>query len=417
MANKVLVLQDGKAVTVEGSANGQVLTWSEDTDTASFQAAGGGGGSGTVTSVGLTGGTSGIVIGGTASPITTSGTYTLDAPLKFTLNSTSPSAVSAAGDIAWNDTEGSIDSMLKGGNVVLSVGQQVYQRVVNADSVELTKGMVVYVFGSSGTRISVKRARADADLTSAAILGVVAESIAVSASGFVMTSGLMKDLSVLKPADGFDNGEVVYLSPSTLGALTTTKPVAPQHLVTVGYVAKSSAGSSGELLVHPQNGYEIEELHDVLVTNPASGELLIYDNTTGQKVWKNASLTAGANVSITNGAGSVTVAANIPYDLAGEFVGTPADGATIMRFVAVRTFTLSDAVVARFNCTTGPTSTATFTVNVNGTSKGTVTIATSGTSGTGTLTSTSVAAGDVVTVVATTPAAIVDVWFTLPGVM
>jgi hypothetical protein len=37
MANKVLVLQDGKAITTEGSANGQVLTWSEDDSQATFE--------------------------------------------------------------------------------------------------------------------------------------------------------------------------------------------------------------------------------------------------------------------------------------------------------------------------------------------------------------------------------------------
>jgi len=102
-----------------------------------------------------------------------------------------------------------------------------------------------------------------------------------------------------------------------------------------------------------------------------------------------------------------------PYDISGEVVGTPTTGATILRFVAARTFTLGGT--AQFACTTGPTSTATFTVSVAGVSKGTVTIATSGTSGTGTITSTSVTVGQTVTVVATTPAAIVDVWFTLPG--
>ena len=114
----------------------------------------------------------------------------------------------------------------------------------------------------------------------------------------------------------------------------------------------------------------------------------------------------------------VTVSSQ-PYDISGEVVGTPTTGATVLRFVAIRAFTLSSATSARFACTTGPTSTATFTINhVTGgvtTSKGTVTIATSATSGSGTLTSTSVAAGDYITVVATTPAAITDVWFTLPG--
>ena len=117
---------------------------------------------------------------------------------------------------------------------------------------------------------------------------------------------------------------------------------------------------------------------------------------------------AGANPQWAS-AGSATT----PYDLSGEFVGTPVASAVIMRFVAARAFTFGGT--AQFACVTGPTSTATFTVNVNGVSAGTVTIATSATSGTGTITSTPIAAGDLITVVATTPAAIVSPYWTLPG--
>jgi hypothetical protein len=117
-----------------------------------------------------------------------------------------------------------------------------------------------------------------------------------------------------------------------------------------------------------------------------------------------------------NGASAPTwadVTATAPYDLSGEFVGTPVTSAVVMRFVAARAFTFGGT--AQFACVTGPTSTATFTVNVNGVSKGTVTITTSGTSGSGTITSTSIVAGDLITVVATTPAAIVSPYWTLPG--
>ena len=514
----LLSIGNGKVQELVGTANNDIPTWNSTTSEW-VSTSGGGGGSGTVTSVGLTGGTSGIVIGGTTSPITTSGTYNLDAPLRFAFNTTTPTAVAAAGQVSWNDTEGSLASMLKGNSVTALLGQQVYQRATNVDTDPLTKGMVVYVFGSSGTRISVKRALADADLSSAAILGVVAEEIAVNGTGFIMTSGLIKDLSVLKPADGFVDGIVVYLSPTTAGALTATKPEAPNHLVTVGYVAKASAGEAGELLVHTQNGYELGELHDVYVNSPTSGQILIYDATTGQTRWENASLTGGTGVTVTSGPGSLSVAigqavatgaspsfagltlsslsvagfvknsaagvlsggnsvsltadvsgqlplanggtnanltavnggavystgsalavtaagtsgqflksngasaptwadvtATAPYDLSGEFVGTPVASAVIMRFVAVRPFTLSDAVVARFNCTSNTGATpAVFTVNVEGASKGTISIAGNATSGTGTLTSTSVLAGNVITVVATTPANVINPYWTLPG--
>lgn len=303
----LLSIGNGKVQELVGTANNDIPTWNSTTSEW-VSTSGGGGGSGTVTSVGLTGGTSGIVIGGTTSPITTSGTYNLDAPLRFAFNTTTPTAVAAAGQVSWNDTEGSLASMLKGNGVTALLGQQVYQRATNVDTDPLTKGMVVYVFGSSGTRISVKRALADADLSSAAILGVVAEEIAVNGTGFIMTSGLIKDLSVLKPADGFADGIVVYLSPTTAGALTATKPEAPNHLVTVGYVAKASAGEAGELLVHTQNGYELGELHDVYVNSPTSGQILIYDATSGQTRWENASLTGGTGVTVTSGPGSLSVA-------------------------------------------------------------------------------------------------------------
>lgn len=409
----LLSLGAGKVQELVGTANNDVLTWDSTLDGGSWKsAAGGGGGSGTVTSVGLTGGTSGIIIGGTASPITTSGTFNLDAPQRFAFDTTSPIAPTSPGQISWNTAEGSLNTLMAGGNVDAIVGQQLYQRAVNADTVTLTKGMVVYVDGSSGTRASVKRATADADLSSATILGVVAESIAQNAEGFIITNGLLKDLTVL-PSTTFADGDVVYLSPTTAGGLTPTKPTAPDHLVMVGYCVKASNGAAGVLLVHPQNGYELGELHDVYINNPQSGQLLIYDATAGQTRWENASLTAGTNVTITNGAGSVTIAASSPYDISGEFVGTPASGATIMRFVAARAFTFGGT--AYFACVTGPTSQATFTVNVNGVSKGTVNIATSATSGTGTITSTNIAAGDLITVVATTVANVVSPYWTLPG--
>jgi hypothetical protein len=304
----LLSLGAGKAQELAGTSNNDVLTWDSTLDGGSWKsAAGGGGGSGTVTSVGLTGGTSGIVIGGATSPITTSGTYDLNAPQRLQFDTSAGFAPTAVGQLSWNAAEGSLNTLMVGGNVDAIVGQQLYQRAVNGDTVTLTKGMVVYVFGSSGTRVTVKRATADADLTSATILGVVAESMAVNAEGFIITNGKLSDLTVL-PSTTFADGDVVYLSPTTAGGLTPTKPEAPQHLVMVGYCVKASNGAAGVLVVHPQNGYELGELHDVYINSPVSGQLLIYDATTGQTRWENASLTGTANqVTVTNGPGSVTL--------------------------------------------------------------------------------------------------------------
>lgn len=405
----LLSLGAGKVQELVGTANNDVLTWDSTLDGGSWKsAAGGGGGSGTVTSVGLTGGTSGIVIGGTASPITTSGTFNLDAPQRFAFNTATPTEVAAAGQVSYSTAEGSLEQMFDGGHVKSVLGQTLHQRVLNDTGSTLNKGQVVYVSGAQGNRVTVSLAQADADSTSATIIGVIAYAIADGAEGYVITEGVIKGVNT----NGFTEGAPVYLSPTTPGALTQTKPEAPQHLVLVGYCVRADA-TVGEILIKTQNGYEIGELHDVYVNNPQSGQLLIYDATAGQTRWENASLTAGTNVTITNGAGSVTIAASSPYDISGEFVGTPASGATIMRFVAARAFTFGGT--AYFACVTGPTSQATFTVNVNGVFKGTVNIVTSATSGTGTITSTNIAAGDLITVVATTVANVVSPYWTLSG--
>lgn len=458
MANKVLLYADGAVEGLAGTNTDDVLKWN-GTDWVSA-AGGGGGGSGTVTSVGLTGGTSGIVIGGTASPITTSGTYELDAPQRFQLDTSADFPPTAIGQLSWNTAEGSLNTLMAGGNVDAIVGQQLYQRAVNADTVTLTKGMVVYVFGSSGTRVTIKRAQGNADLVSATIIGVVAETIAQNAEGFVITNGLLKDLTVL-PSTNFTDGDVVYLSPTTPGALTATKPVAPQHLVMVGYCVKASNGAAGVLLVHTQNGYEIGELHNVYTNGLANGQTIIYNETTER--FENHTLTAGTGVSVTNGAGSISVAigqavgtgssvtfagvnvsgltasqyvktdasknlssaatipasdvTGIPYDIIQSTVGTYSNGEVVFRFIAKRAITLNaTAGNHSFKALTASTGSVTVLVKNGATTLLSVAFSASAT-GVVTVSNTSIAAGDEITVVmpATADATLAGVYYTITG--
>jgi hypothetical protein len=326
----LLSLGSGKVQELVGTATSQVPVW--DNTLSEWQAAAvpGGGGGGGVTSVGLTGGTSGLVIGGDSSPITSTGTFQLNSPQRFQFDTSADFAPTAVGQLSWNAAEGSLNTLMVGGNVDAIVGQQLYQRAVNGDTVTLTKGMVVYVYGSSGTRVQVKRALANADLTSATILGVVAESISVSQEGFIITAGKLGNLSVL-PSTTFADGDVVYLSASTPGGLTPTRPTAPQHGVMVGYCVKASNGSAGVLVVHPQNGYELGELHDVLISSPTSGQILVYDATAGQTRWENATPTGSSGVVVTPGAGSLAFSLDSAY--APTFLGLALSGLSASQFV------------------------------------------------------------------------------------
>ena len=175
------------------------------------------------------------------------------------------------GEVEYNDTQGSLIQGLKGGNVTNVIGQQLHQRVNNRTGATLNKGDVVYLAGSQGNRITVAKGLAVTDAFSANTFGVVAETIANNQSGFIITEGLITGLNT----SALTEDSAVYLSPTVAGALTSTKPQAPQHSVYIGVCVKSN-NSSGELFVKIRNGQELDELHDTRITNPVTGATLYY---------------------------------------------------------------------------------------------------------------------------------------------
>lgn len=175
------------------------------------------------------------------------------------------------GEVEYNDTQGSLIQGLKGGNVTNVIGQQLHQRVNNQTGSTLTKGTAVYLSGSQGNRITVAKALGVTDAFSASTFGIVAESIANNASGYVITEGLITGINTSTLVED----SAVYLSPIIAGGLTSTKPQAPQHTVYIGICVKSNAGS-GELFVKIRNGQELDELHDVAITSPVDRASLYY---------------------------------------------------------------------------------------------------------------------------------------------
>lgn len=204
----------------------------------------------------------------------------------------------AAGSMYWDSGDGT-PSIILNANTSLQLGQENIALVYNGTGSTIPKGSVVAVSGAQGQRPSVVLADADSEALSAPTLGVTAEAIANGAEGFVCTFGLVRGIDT----SGFTAGAPIYLS-QTAGAFTATRPSAPAHTVALGWVIKVNA-SSGEIFININNGWELDELHNVLITSPASGNTLIYDASVG--VWKNANLTDGTGITITEGAGSITI--------------------------------------------------------------------------------------------------------------
>jgi hypothetical protein len=185
------------------------------------------------------------------------------------------------GELAWNSTDGTLDLGLQGG-LKNKLGQQLVVKARNTSGSTITKGSVVKVVGVAGGFIGINLAQADNDTNSATAFGIVAEDIADTSNGFVTINGIIHGLNT----NAFTEGDILYLSPTVAGEITNVKPVSPAHIVVVGYVAKKSA-TDGHILLHVQNGYELDELHNVTI-NPltlANNDVLTYESST--QLWKN----------------------------------------------------------------------------------------------------------------------------------
>lgn len=202
----------------------------------------------------------------------------------------------APGMFAWNDAYGTADLRLKGGNVTLQVGQETLARVVNKTGADLLESQYKVVRvriasegGSQGQRLAVVLAQGNNDPDSATTLGIVTENIANNHEGFITIFGNVNGINTTGSLQGetWVDGDVLYLSPTTPGSLTKVKPQAPQHTLIVGYVLYAH-NNQGKIFVKVDNGYELDELHNVLINGVANNDLLQYDGTT--QVWKNKSI-------------------------------------------------------------------------------------------------------------------------------
>ena len=267
--------------------NGQVLG-TNGAGTLSWINAGGGGGGGTTTfpltaGTYLTGGTFDgsaavtFAVDGTSAN-TASKVVARDASGNFAASvitgtgfqlNTTTAATASVGGFRWEADSGTAQIRLLGGNVDLDVGEDSVVRVLNDTGSAMSLGQVVYITGAAGQRPTIALANAATEATSTNVIGLVAEAIANNQEGFVYTGGIVKGLNTF----AFNEGDLLYLSATTAGALTNIRPTQPNHGVRIGYVVRKNQ-NDGHVYLAVNNGYEFEELHDVLITTPAANNMI-----------------------------------------------------------------------------------------------------------------------------------------------
>ena len=320
---------------------------------------GGGGGTGTVTSVDVSGGTTGLTTSG--GPITSSGTITLAGTLNVANGGTgattaagapfalkganaditsmsgitgpisSPTYIDmgngaattlAAGRMWYNQTTGSWNMGMGNGNITQQVGEELFRYGKASAAINDSPLQLVYKTGVVGASGVITFAPAVAGITRGDdILGCATEPIALNGFGRITTYGVVNNITTNGTAYGetWADNDDIYYNPTT-GGLTKTLPTAPGLKLLVGTVINAGSGGSGSFIVKLGVATYLSALSDVQFGTLANNDLIQYDSTA--QYWKNVAPSAVTGVgSVAN---ALTAGTGISYSVGTTYNGSVA---------------------------------------------------------------------------------------------
>lgn len=181
------------------------------------------------------------------------------------------------------------------GALSYAAATRVVQQVKNATGSSIAKGAVVYISGATGGDALISLADADSEATSSKTLGFTSQAISNGAYGTVIEAGLLSGVNTASATAG----QSVWLSSTAGGFVFNTPPAKPAHSVYLGVVTRAHA-TEGEILVKVQNGYELNELHDVDAGSPSTNDVLQWNGT----AWVNADVVSQVTSAIVDSAPS-----------------------------------------------------------------------------------------------------------------
>jgi len=152
---------------------------------------------------------------------------------------------------------------------------------------------------------------ADGSVPPEYMMGVATEDIPDNEFGYVTSFGLVRGFNTTGAPYGevWADGDLLYFDPATPGDWTNVQPSAPNIAVPVAVVVNAGGGGSGSIFVRMHPSTRLNDLQDVTVATPATGELLVYNGT----VWANTGVVVAdltnntgrlidSSVTLTNGA-------------------------------------------------------------------------------------------------------------------
>ena len=160
-----------------------------------------------------------------------------------------------------------------------SIANDLIVRAKNNNPSTLTRGTIVRIVGANGDNPLIDSASWTDDLNSANTLGMLSEDVVTNGFANVVVQGKVIGINT----NGMSAGSLLFLSSS--GQYTTSSVPAPYHEVRLGQVLRDNT-NNGSAYITIDNGYELTELHDVDITNPVDGDLLVY-RSGSYGIWQN----------------------------------------------------------------------------------------------------------------------------------
>jgi hypothetical protein len=152
--------------------------------------------------------------------------------------------------------------------------------VKNTTGGNLYKGQAVYINGAQGDHPTITLALASGEMTSSKTLGLLKQNLVVNEFGYVVSEGILEGVDTNSANVA---GDTIWLSPTVSGGVVYglgNRPSAPNHMVFLGYVLRKQQ-NNGKVYVKVQNGYELEELHNVAINGVTNGQFLQYNSGSG----------------------------------------------------------------------------------------------------------------------------------------
>jgi hypothetical protein len=191
----------------------------------------------------------------------------------------------------------------------------------NDEPFTLNKGQPVYIGGANGANPLIKMASNTGEFSSSKTIGLLAQTLNPNDLGYVITEGAL---------EGFDTSAGAAGDPMWLGQTgqiiygTGNKPYGLNNLVYLGVVLRSQS-VNGKVYVQIQNGFEVEELHNVYAVNPSNKDTLLYNSASG--AWFARQITTGDVSGINNYALKSETGSFITTGQTGSFVINSQTGA------------------------------------------------------------------------------------------